>query len=183
MAQRSLSRAQGLLRGFFGLGPAQFTMTDNIVPVMDTDFLSRSNQDSQLLVLSSGSVAPGTVGSISITPPTPGTWLLHALSLDSLGPATSGNWRFSAWIAHSAAAWGLAANVALFDQYPQIPRAGVGSRVAFGRYWSKSIVFHRVSIGVSDTLEATVFNEAASVGNLIVTMSALVRQVDSAVNK
>jgi hypothetical protein len=182
MTQRQLSRAQGLLRGFFGLGPAQFSMTDNIVPVLDTDFLQRSNQDCQLLVLSSGAVTPGNAGSISITPPSPGTWLLHALSIDSLGPATSGNWRFCAWIAHSAAAWGLASNVGLFDQYPSIPRAGNGRNV-FGRYWNKSIVFHRVGIGVSDTLEATVFNEAGSVGNLTVTMSALVRQVDSAVNK
>jgi len=158
-------------------------MTDNIVPTLDTDFLFRSNQDSQLLVLSSGAVTPGTVGSISITPPSPGTWLLHAISFDSLGPATSGSWRFSAWLQLSAGAWGAAANLGLFDNNVQIPRAGIGSRVAFGKQWDKSLVFHRVAIGVSDTIEGSVFNEAASVGNLTVTMSALVRQVDSAVNK
>ena len=80
MFERLISRPQGLLRSWFGLGPSQFTAADMILPTYDVDALMRGPQDTIIRTGSALNVVPGTVGIAIITLPARGNYLLDAVS-------------------------------------------------------------------------------------------------------
>jgi hypothetical protein len=175
---RLITRPQNLIRAFFGLGPDQFRLEETIVPVVDVEAFMRSNQDSQIITGVSAAIVPGARGSVEVSMPSTGSWLLHHVTVESTGPATTGNFRMMSVVNLKTAFWAIATNLAVFDKFDSLPRIA-GSAVHLGRFFDKPVVMYRNAAGVSDSIFAELFNEAASVGNATITVYAMVRPLES----
>jgi hypothetical protein len=175
---RLITRPQSLIRAFFGLGPDQFSLQDVIAPTFDVDMLMRSNQDTQVISGESAAIGAGAFGEVQITPPSAGTWLLHAVGLTSAGPATSGTFRMTVGIDLNSGIWPGGARIAVADKYDALPRPPSGS-VRLGWWFRTPITLIRLPVGTTDLVIGGLFNEAASVGNATVTVAALLRPVQS----
>jgi len=179
--RRNFSRAQAALRGFFGLGPEQFTVDRNIYPGIDVEFLLRGYQDSQLITQISGAVVPGDSGQVNMLVPSAGTWLCHAWGIWSLGPATSGSFQPSCRASLSFSQWGASGLLGL-NHPVQLNRPGAAVGTSVGAFLDVPLMLHRSAAGIADGLEFSVLNNNGSVGNLTFTASALFRRIEAVVN-
>jgi len=176
--ERLITRPQSLLRSFFGLGPDQFSLLDTIIPTLDVDVLMRSVADCQVLLATSAPIAPGARGNATVSMPAQGTWLVHAVSLDSSGPATSGNIRMGAAVQFDTDIWAVGGIFSLFDKFDSLPKMGVDLNV-IGKWFDRPLILHRDRPGNADAVIGILFNEAASVGNATVRCHVLARQLEA----
>lgn len=178
MADRLITRAQALLRAFWGLGPAQFSLDDVVHPTLDIDFLLRSPQDCQIVTNVANGVAPGGNSAIVLNPPSAGSWLLHAWSANTTGPVTSGSVRISPYIHLEGGTWGIAADIGIEPYDILMPRIGAAT-TRRGRFLDRPIVLYRSRSGLVDQLVIEVQNDGASVGNVNFTGYALYRPLET----
>lgn len=181
MPDRLITRAQNLLRAFWGLGPAQFSLDDVVHPTLDIDFLMRSPQDCQVVGAVANGVIPGGNSGIVLNPPSAGSWLLHAWSANTPGPATSGSVRVSPYIHLEGGTWGAVADIGIEPYDIVMPRVGAAI-TRRGRFLDRPIVLYRSRTGLVDQLVIEVFNDGASVGNANFTGYALYRPLESVLN-
>jgi hypothetical protein len=174
--QRLVTRAQGILRSFWGLGPAQFTVEDNIAPVFDVDQLMRGPQDATILFQSLAAVAPGAQGLINHTMPTAGNWQLLAFAWDTTGPATSGTFHVSVYAQLSGNLWARSGNFALYDTSLAISRPVPASIARGGRFLDKPVLLVRDRGANSDVVSFDFTNDAGAVGNMTLNSYLLLRQ-------
>jgi hypothetical protein len=143
-------------------------MLDTLLPVIDVDLLLQPVSE---VVLVQGNVAglvPGAGGTIQLTPPSAGVWLLDSWGIDSAGPATSGSFQFWAYRTLSTTVHGgQNANLGFTPAPQTVTKASVLTQV-LGQPLAKPLLLHRLSGGQTDLVQIGVFNAAASVGNLSV---------------
>lgn len=178
MNERLITRAQSVLRGFFGMGPSQFSMSDLISAQVNADMLMRGPNDCVILTGSIVGQGPGGSSQSSFALPTAGNWLVHAVSFTSTGPATSGNWRANIWLALNAANWsGVSASFGIFDHLDTVVKAA--APFSIGKWFDTPLHMAFPKTGVADAFGISVSNEAGAVGNLSVTFNALVRPCET----
>jgi hypothetical protein len=183
--ERLFTRAQSLLRSFFGLGPSQFSLSDTIVPTIDVDMLMRSSLDLQLTTATSAAIAPGSITTTGLPLPIgSGMFQLMHLSLDTQGPATSGTFRMGANSQHNQAIWGINASMSLIDTEILYTKIGVPAATQRrSARFDKPPIFNQRAAGGSDTLLFSGINDAASVGNMTVTATAMWRIAEPVLNQ
>lgn len=174
---RKFQRPQGLVRGFFGLGPDQFDSTDTVQPTLDVDFLCRAPADTIFLTATVGATAPGAGANQAISLPVDGLFVLDSVHLESTGPATSGSWRMQASASRISQNWGATQTIGLFDNATVFTRAaGIALRIGF--FLPTPLILIRQSAAISDGVIATLFNDTASVGNATCVLVACLRQIE-----
>jgi len=173
---RGFTRPQNLLRSFFGLGPGQLALEDLILPTLDVQNLSISYQEQQIVTATSAAIAPGAAGTIILSMPRDGYWLLDHLTIQTSGPATSGVVIIMS-LALILTRSGVAVSFGLFDGERTLTR-GFGSAINLGIRFSPAVVLFDLPAVAPDQVAAIMQNPAASVGNATITISALVRQLE-----
>jgi len=175
---RGFTRPQNLLRAFFGLGPEQFSLEDVIFPTIDVDHLMRSSSDTTILQNATAATAPGASANVSLALPADGAWLIHAVSVQSAGPATSGSFRMSANFGLDEDNWDVVggANIGIFDNFDLWARVG-GVVVSKAKWFDKPPVLYSRG-GDSDLINGHILNDAASVGNAVLTLMVMARQLE-----
>lgn len=163
---RPFQRVQSLLRGFFGLGPDQFDLLDTILPVIDVDLLLQPTSEVILVQGNVAALVPGTGATITLSPPSAGTWLLDSWGLDSSGPATSGAFTYWGYRSFNTVVHGgQNANLGFLPSSQVVNKLGVMTQV-LGQPLAKPLLLSRLANGVSDSISFGIFNGAASVGNM-----------------
>lgn len=162
MAERDFiayQRAQDTLRALTNLPPAGelVGVSPIIQPTLEVISLWDA-RDQQIQQASIADTAPGGVNVVSITVPAREIWLVDAVSIHSVPPATSGVVQLGCNFVMTRS--NIAAAFSLIDlELAQAPNtAGVLGRR--GRLFSPPWVLH-----AGDAVQGRVFNPAASVGN------------------
>jgi hypothetical protein len=176
--ERQFQKGQSFLRGFFGLGPSQFSSVDGIIPTIDIDFLLRSNQDCEIVTNSFSPVVPGAANTINISCPRAGAWLLHGFGIATSGPATSGFCRAFASLTYNTPQWATAGAFGLLDTGVIIPRNSGGVAIYVGRMLDRPVVMHRFG-ATTDQVTLQLHNDSTSVGNATFTVYCIFRPVEA----
>lgn len=178
MIERLITRSQAILRAYWGLGPDQFNLVDTLIPTIDSDHFLRGPEDTLILSGTVGGVAPGAGSTVSLNlPAAAASYFLDAVSWNSTGPATSGNWRAQPRITRTGNIWGVAADIALTERCDLIPKlAGLSTYFSF--FPAKPILL--LSNGLNtDGIGVTFFNDAGSVGNMSLVAYAVLRPMEA----
>jgi hypothetical protein len=174
---RIFNRSQAALRSFLGLGSSQFSFNDTIIPTFDVWRFLRGRGEQTQTSLNVAVIAPGAVSQIGLTAPGAGTWFLHAISIESAGPLTSGSWRY--WFEHSPVVQlPNSSSYGLDSRFDSIPRVG-GGIVKLGLLLPTPLLVYS-TVATSELINCWVFNDTASVGNLSATLRALWTQTELA---
>jgi len=174
MSERALTRAQNTLRSFFGLGVEQISVLDLIIPTIDIGHLLASYQEQQIITAITGAVIPGAAEAIALPPPRNGIWLVDWIGFETPGPTTSGSGTFTCAVQTVRA--GITEQFSIFDSQPRLTRMAGGTFYCGRKFDPPALLWRTPTF--SDEILLTVFNEAASVGNMTTQLTALVRQLE-----
>lgn len=175
---RIFTRPQSVLRGFFGLGPAQVESVDLVHPTLDVEHLLRSNEDVQVVSTVSAVIAPGTSGATQFNVPAEGPWLIHGVSISTSGPATSGSFRMDAHFVLNSWVPGLQTFFGVFPAEPVLTLKFTADRTCKGKWFDKPVILYAIGVNI-DGVRGVLFNDAASVGNATLQLTVLARQLEN----
>lgn len=168
------TRAQSNVRSLFGLGNAQLAGIDEVVrPVFDVNWALIHPQEQEVLTVVVAGVAPGANGLASGAPAGTGIFLVDFISLNTVGPVTSGSVTVNAAISRTR---GATAGIqeALFDGERVLNRIA-GANSIIGRSFLPPLLMFNTP-NSSDSLNISLFNAAASVGNASLTAQMVFRR-------
>lgn len=178
VGERTFTRPQNVVRSFFGMGPAQLGALDTIVPVIDVDNYAQSFQEQQIIQQSGAALAPGASQLINLALPRPGYWLIDQACIFTTGPAASGSIIVTLGVTLNRA--GTQVQFGLLDGERTMTKAGVVTTMLGVRFRPALVLFQIPGAAFNDVLTASVLNAAGSVGNVVVAIAALTRQLELA---